>query len=134
MTQRLFSFLKKASQPYQLTITDRLPLHLIAPASLSCQWELTPLSGAERLTLTLSGSLEIECQRCLSAFTLPYQHEVQIALCKNSDAMMHYETQYECLLLNELPDSLAELVTDELHLSVPEKHLENCGPGNNDIL
>lgn len=124
--------LAAASTPPQLTleINQRLPSYLKPPCILQCQYHVEKRDNYYLLTLNVSGELTVTCQRCLQEFTYPYSNETQIAICSSEQQADELMAYYECLV-SAIPEvDIDELVTDELHLYVPESHSDTtlCDP------
>ncbi|MCX7116278.1 MAG: hypothetical protein NTW08_10305 [Gammaproteobacteria bacterium] len=123
MKHPLLTVLRHAAQPYTVTLTDRLPSHVLSPCVLTCVWQTEQSVGPMLLTLTLSGSLTLQCQRCLDEFCFPYHHTLHLAICKRERDLKESADLYEYVLLAEI-DSLPDLITDELYFSTPDRHLD----------
>ncbi|WP_133127090.1 YceD family protein [Legionella nagasakiensis] len=108
-----------------LTIEERLPAHLSMACHLSCDyWVEATADNYILLRMSTKGSIEIVCQRCLHVFPCDYHHETQLAVCLNDAIAEKLMEQYECMVSDNYTINLAELITDELHLNTPEKHLD----------
>lgn len=107
-------------------LKDRLPTHIVSPCAIHCEWKLDSYSNHLILSLKLTADLNLLCQRCGQAFSYPFYHENQIAFCHNQNTLEKLLPEMDCLLIEELPGEITELITDELHLYVPEKH-DTCG-------
>lgn len=72
------------------------------------------------LTGTISGSLTIECQRCLEAMNLPVKRDVKLAFTRLGNTDKDLFEQYD---LHEVEDEsvcLADIIEDELLLMIPQ--------------
>ncbi len=71
------------------------------------------LSGA------LSVNLQIPCQRCMEAMTVPVESSFNMGLIRSEDESKLLSEQYEPLLVDGKAFSLLEFVEDELILAIP---------------
>jgi uncharacterized protein len=126
MKPAFLHYLTQLKPPLTLKLEARLPAHLLSPCLLTCHWHLDTTTDQPILTLTLAGDLPILCQRCAQPFTLPFHHENKIALCHNQAALERLMPELDCLLIDELPERLEDLVIDELFLYSPDRHPEIC--------
>lgn len=110
----------------EVHLETRLPTHVSGPCTLHCDWSLDPYPQYSILTLKLTGDLTLTCLRCAETYTYPFRHENKIAFCRNQSTLEQLMPEMDCLLIEELPADFNELITDELHLYVPEKH-DSCG-------
>lgn len=113
-----------------LTLTERLPPHVVAPCMLSCQYRLRAYDHYYLLELISEGEITLLCQRCLDSFSLPYHEESLLAICDSEATAEKLMSLYETMVETSHQIDLVDIVTDELHLSLPEMHAEVslCNP------
>ncbi|MBF0469752.1 MAG: DUF177 domain-containing protein [Gammaproteobacteria bacterium] len=84
-------------------------------------------------------AVSLQCQRCMEPVVLKLTAEILLAVVKNEHEVDQLPPHYEPLLLSEGQVQLAELIEDELLLSLPmiPRHEEDClsfqlteGPGD----
>lgn len=111
-----------------LTLSGRLPVHVLPPCTLDCTWHVSAAAGYYLIDLRITGNLVIACQRCLHEFTQEYTNKTILAACL-TEAIAEKEMQdYECIVTPDHEVDLAELVIDDLFLYSPENHADkkNC--------
>lgn len=77
--------------------------------------------GKPTLTLSLAGSLTLECQRCLNELQFPVQLREELIVAKNEkemDLITSAENTQECILARDNV-SVPDLVEDEILLELP---------------
>ncbi len=126
MKPAFLHYLTQLNPTLSLKLETRLPEHLIGPCLLTCHWHLETTTDQPILALALEGDLSIVCQRCAQPVNLPFHHENKIALCNNQATLDRLMPEMDCLLMEELPSSLEELVIDELFLYAPDRHPNTC--------
>lgn len=126
MIPPLLSFLKKTKQPLELTLMERLPAHLIPPCVVTCHWTLNEQPDYALWTFTLDAKLALHCQRCAEPFITPFFHQNSLMICQDLDTLNRHNNRYECVLWEELPNNLTDLVIDELYLFSPDRHAPSC--------
>lgn len=107
-----------------LHIKDRLPEHLALPCTLTCTFHVDACSDYYLLTTDVRGTVGVTCQRCLGDFQHDYSHQTQLAVCANDAIANDAMSQHECMVAEGSQVDLIEVVTDELNLFMPEKHLD----------
>ncbi len=115
----------KQNVPQRMVVKlqDRLPEHISSPCELSCEFQVECVGGDYYLlTLKVTGSLEIRCQRCLNVFQQDYSHQSQLAICQTDEMAETLMANYECTVANDNQVHLIDILTDDLHLFSPEKH------------
>ena len=116
------------SQHAQIQITERLPYHIQSGCTFECDYSVKDFDQYYLLSLKVTGILSINCLRCLDVFPFDYENLLELAICSNeklADELMH---RYETIVSTDATIDLTCLITDELHLYTPEKHLnlEDC--------
>ncbi|STX51331.1 metal-binding, possibly nucleic acid-binding protein [Legionella busanensis] len=111
------------NQTVEVYVTKRLPNRIPTPCSLKCIYEVKPIDNYFLLSMQVSGTIEIECQRCLNMFLYDYKNITTLAICNSEASAEKLMEKYECIVANNFFIDLVELVTDELHLYSPEYHL-----------
>lgn len=111
-----------------LQLTERLPAHILPNCTLDCEYFVQRFPDYYLLKLRVTGTLMIQCQRCMSDWHYPYDNVTEIAVCQNDATAEIMMDQYECITATRNEIDLASIITDELYLYAPEKHvtLEAC--------
>lgn len=124
MTLHLATLAKQGISEQPLTLKERLPAYIHGPLHLMTQYQVEAKQDYFVLKLHVSGELLIDCQRCMDAFSIPYQNTTELALVKTDERAEQLLSQYECVLCPTGQIDLADLVIDELYLYAPLFHLE----------
>ena len=120
----LKTYAKQAGfQTLRVRLDDRLPERISAPCDLVCVFKVEDYQRYYLLTLQVTGSMTITCQRCLGRFHQDYVHHSDLALCSNDDAADSLMAHFECVVVSDHQVSLTDVLIDELHLYAPEKHV-----------
>jgi uncharacterized protein len=126
-------------------LPDRLDLYAMAEAGrelrgrihLASMERLLPLlsspDGALQVTLelgkshdgtryisgTIKGALTLQCQRCLEPMEYPLDVNFQLGLVHSQEEMSKLPDRFEPLLVSQEPTCIADLVSDEVLLTLP---------------
>ncbi|MEE8343497.1 MAG: YceD family protein [Gammaproteobacteria bacterium] len=76
-------------------------------------------TGIRYLQGTISGAIELICQRCLEALTVPVQLKMQLGIIEGVDEGNRLPKCYEPLMATRDPVRLTNLIEDELLLCLP---------------
>ncbi len=116
---------KEASaQQIVVGVTERLPAWLNSPCQLTCTYSVQLRSNYYELNMETRGVLELVCQRCLNTYSYDYQHQAKIAVCRDDQRAEELLHDFECIVSKNNEIDLVEVLTDDLHLFLPEKHSE----------
>lgn len=116
-----------STQHASLQVHQRLPHHVAECGQLDCHYTLSkPASDYFLFHYVVTGELKIICQRCLQVFLYTYHHEAPLALCANEAVEARLSTDYETLVCDKNKLDLLGLLTDDLHLFVPESHADRA--------
>lgn len=112
---------KAKPQQVKLELMERLPAHINAPCTVECQFKVQAYENYYLITLDVDASLSVICQRCLGEFHYHHINQVTLAVCDETmvDKLM---INYECVVSQNGEVDLQHLLTDELHLYLPEYH------------
>lgn len=116
----------KHSTPQQVDIrlSERLPKHIVADCILHCDYLVKSFPDYYTISLDVSGELPLRCLRCLDEYCYPYENHTELAICRDDETAEKLMEVYECIVSDRLEVDLVEVLTDELHLYVPEKHAD----------
>jgi len=118
---------QSGSRTVVVRVEDRKPTRVSSQAELTCVFKVEDCTDYYLLTLDVSGSLEITCQRCVTDFQQEYMNQTKLAVCANDEIAERLMASYECVVVNNYEIDLMDIVTDELHLFLPEKHPDIAG-------
>jgi uncharacterized protein len=115
---------KLFNQPRNITvaITERLPDHIPNSCELNCDLDVEPASNYDLITMHTKGDFKVICQRCLNDFQYTYQHQTQLAVCKNDADAEKLMPNFDCIVAQDSVINLTDILTDDLHLFVPVFH------------
>ncbi len=89
--------------------------------------------GRPAITVSIAGTVPLECQRCLGLLDQPVQQSTTLLLARNEADLLHLDevSEHEVVLANAPLDPVA-LVEDELLLTLPfaPRHDASCGPAS----
>lgn len=114
---------KQASeQRIAVLLHDRLPSKVSSPVELMCVFKVEAGSDHYLFCYVVSGCVEMTCQRCLGAFQYDYTNHTSLAVCSREDRAEALMAYMDCIVAHDNQISLVDILTDELHLFLPEKH------------
>lgn len=116
--------LAKQDEPSKVTVTikDRLPYFIQAPCEVCCEFRVEKKPDYYYLTLRVTATLAMTCQRCLDSFEYAYDHLSELAICPSEEVAEQVMSSLDCMVNTEDDLDLIAIATDELHLFCPEKH------------
>lgn len=103
-------------------LIDRLPRHISSEPLVQTKIYAKKESNFYLLKVHGTSNFTVTCQRCLNDFPYFYDKMTEFAVCDNEDLAERLMDNYECLVSPRGEIALVELLTDELHLYVPEAH------------
>lgn len=115
---------KSVSKPIHAVLTTRLPAHVEGPCSVVCEAEVVKEADHHVLTVMVCGEVKVICQRCLETFNHDHRHTIRLAVCSDESQVATLMERYDGVMVGDHEPNLIEIVTDDLHLSVPERHLD----------
>ena len=87
--------------------------------------------GRPAITVSIEGTVPLECQRCLGLLDQPVQQSTTLLLARDEADLVQLDeiSEHEVVLANAPLDPVA-LVEDELLLTLPfaPRHEASCGP------
>lgn len=109
-------------------IMERMPVHVCAPCRLSCSFEVHKQDSYYLLFMDTKGTLSITCQRCAHPFEYEYHHKTELAVCDSDSTAERLMEQFDCMVIESMQINLLDILTDDLHLFLPEKHedIQHC--------
>ncbi|KTD22302.1 metal-binding, possibly nucleic acid-binding protein [Legionella lansingensis] len=114
-----------------LELRERLPTHLISPCTVNCHFSVEKCNDYYLLHLNVESNLGIICQRCLQEFSYHYDNTSELAIVSCDEMADKLMEQFECVVADNNQVDLKELVTDELHLYIPELHAKSSDCDHN---
>lgn len=115
---------QKSSETVSLHLKERLPERLSSPCEVTCEFLVEACSDYYLLTTDVRGTFGVTCQRCLEDFQHEYAHQTTLAVCANDLVANDIMSTYDCMVAVDHQINLIDVVTDELNLFLPEKHLD----------
>ena len=119
-----------------IDITERLPVYVRAPGHINCRYQVKKLDNYYLLIVDSTGDLTVVCQRCNQLFNYHYHHKTELAICDSDSMAEQLLEQMESVVIKNFKINLVDVLTDDLHLFVPEKHddINLCHPDARDYL
>ena len=114
----------------ELALNARLPDFIAQSCRFKCEYHICPVENYHLLTRVVAGLLShplvITCQRCLNDFFYHYDHSTTLAIAYSEELanQLMNVTEYECIVATDNQIDLVEILTDDLYLYLPEKHLD----------
>lgn len=107
--------------PIALASLERvLPALVAQEGELQVEMELgRDPDGTYYLTGTIRGEVQLCCQRCLEAMSMPLDLEFRLGLVQSQEAASRLHSSYEPLLVTAEPALVADIVSDEVLLALP---------------
>jgi len=121
---------KEQPQRIEVELTERFPDNIITPCAVSCSYEVHSYNDYYLLTMQVNGTIQVECQRCLKTFCYPYDNKSTLALCSSEELAEKLMDTYESIVTINGQVDFKELITDELILNCPKKHLDTMDCDN----
>lgn len=110
--------------------SDRLA-DRVAPGAAAVDWRIegtTDEVGRPALSISISGNVPLECQRCLASFALPIAQRTVTVLAKSeSDADALDADSGDEVLVADQPLDPAVLIEEELLLTLPYAPMHDEG-------
>lgn len=113
-----------------VAVSERLADRVAAgPAAVDWRIEgTTDAAGRPALSISISGNVQLECQRCLAPFALPIAQRTVTVLAKSeSDADVLDADSGDEVLVADHPLNPAALIEDELLLTLPYAPMHDEG-------
>ena len=108
-----------------IDIHKRLPSYIIADCHFACHIKASYCDGYYLLEISSQGILQIECQRCLQPFPYNFEHKSVLAACTDEVAAENLLGEYETIVANNHFIDLNDIITDDIYLTAPEKHINS---------
>ena len=113
-----------------VAVSERLA-DRVAPGPAAVDWRIegtTDAAGRPALSISISGNVPLECQRCLAPFALPISQRTVTVLAKSeSDADVLDADSGDEVLVADHPLNPAALIEDELLLTLPYAPMHDEG-------
>ena len=129
--------LKGSIEPGTLErLEDRIPDAIADAGGGWIDWAIRGAAdeqGRPAITVSIAGTVPLECQRCLGLLEQPVEQSTTLLLARNEADLLHLDevSEHEVVLANAPLDPVA-LVEDELLLTLPfaPRHEANCDPAS----
>lgn len=108
----------------ELELDERLPVHVTAPCLMNCKCSVQSVDNYFLIMLDVDSTFCMTCQRCLNDYHFHYSNQTILAACHSDEEAEKLMKHYECVVYEDYQVDLKELLTDDLHLYVPESHLD----------
>lgn len=115
---------QRSLKTIQVELSARLPDNIEHACVLDCEFQIQSYDNYYLLELATKGDIVITCQRCMHEFTHHYSNQTTLAICDSDELAEQLMNEYECISSINGEIDLNEVLTDELYLFVPDKHLD----------
>jgi uncharacterized protein len=110
----------RAGQEYPLAGLPRLRESLLSPAGLAvAQFVFQQVEGMPAVQATVEATVQLRCQRCLQPFGCPLESRARLVFVTSDAEAGRVPEGWEAITVDPHRVELAELVEDELLLSLP---------------
>lgn len=121
----LKTYAKQTGRQQVITsIQQRLPDRISPPCELICDFQVDAQTDYYLVTLDVRSELVITCQRCLGQFQHVYNNHTELAVCSDEAMAERLMGRFESIVAPNCEIDLTDVLTDELYLFSPEKHLD----------
>ncbi len=107
-----------------LNIQERLPVNMLKPSTLACEYHIEQIQDYWTLQLKIRGNLTLSCQRCVDEFEHAFEHKNVLTIVKREEDAEKMSQDHEIIVADHQTINIVDVITDELHLFVPEHHLQ----------
>lgn len=114
-----------APMQVQFTIQERLPFFVQGHCELNCEFEVEKRADYYLLSSTVQGNIPIVCQTCLEEFDYAYHQNHELAICTDELRAEKLMSSLDCIVNPMDEIDLLAIVTDDLHLFCPERHVDS---------
>ena len=87
--------------------------------------------GFPELACNVSGSLKLECQRCLEPLDWPLQLDFRLVVVESEGDLDDVSSRFDAIVIGEHGIRLAEVIEDEILSSLPLAPMHEVGPNCN---
>lgn len=84
--------------------------------------------GRKHITGKIEGKLQVECQRCLEPLTITLRDDLNLVVVADEAAAKNLEEQFDPWITEEHKIYLADLIDEQLVLSMPIVNYHQSGP------
>lgn len=109
----------------QFTVQERLPFFVQGNCELNCEFQIDRQSDYYLLTSVVQGTVPVVCQSCLAEFDYAYYQNHKLAICSDESRAEKLMASLDCIVTPNDEIDLLAIVTDDLHLFCPEKHVDS---------
>lgn len=112
----------------EMILSERLPAHVLNSVMMHYKIDVLPLERMYLLSIQEKADISAQCQRCSESMSIHFYNESQVSICEKEAMCEKYYAQYDVILAPDAKVSLEELLTDNLHLHLPQMHenIEEC--------
>ena len=111
-------------EQFHITLTERLPRHLSAPCIIHGSFIVHAEQEVYRIVLDTHSVLSLCCLRCAEEYQTHYVQQTSLIVCLSEQLAARYMAVGDCIVLENPYLNLIDILTDELHLFAPEKHID----------
>ena len=114
-------------------LAERLPIFVNQPISIDFNYSIQRFDEYYLISIEEKSSVQLICQRCSEAWVEEHAHTTELMICFNEKTAERLQNEYDVIVLPDLILDIKEVLLDNMHLFLPEKH-ENIDQCNQDQL
>lgn len=122
MKLQLKALAGKTMKDVSIHIENRLPSYVNRPCDFYGDIHVKKEDDHYILHITMQGDVFINCERCLGEFEYHQVLETSLAIACSEEAAKRLMSRMEVEVSANASIDLVDVVTDELHLSLPKQH------------
>lgn len=112
-------------QSFAIVLDDRLPQQLSSPCLLEGQIAASVEKDGYRITLSVQSALTVMCLRCLASYQMAYKRSAVLHAYFDERMATQRMGEEEVIVLDSTTLHLSDILTDDLHLFVPDRHIDH---------
>jgi uncharacterized protein len=112
------------SEVQQVVLDERLPEFVADSFPMNFQYQIEDRGEFYLMKLKEFASVPAHCQRCGERWLCDYQNEVELAICPSEQVAEKYQSLYDVIVVPDLILDIKDVLIDNMHLFLPNKHLE----------
>lgn len=112
------------SEVQKVLLDERLPYYVTESFLMNFQYQIENRGEFYLIKLKEFASIPVQCQRCAEIWFFDYQNEVELAICPSEQVAEKYQSVHDVIVVPDLILDIKDVLIDNMHLFLPNKHLE----------
>jgi uncharacterized protein len=111
-----------------IILEERLPMFVNQPIQVEFNYSIQCVNDYYLMQLEEKTSVELICQRCSDLWGYDYSNSHELIVCLNEKKAEKYQAIYDVIVAPDLIVDIKEILLDNMHLFLPEKHedIDQC--------